>query len=84
MPPAPQAAPPRSPPEPTQPAFSFMGMVKDIGKLATTSRSQTIDPLTLAKQKVDAALTQQDGLVRDLIDGKPLPKAKGGDKTVST
>ncbi len=66
-----------------QPAFSFMTMVKQTGKLEKTSRSRTIDPLTEAKSKILAAIDVQTGYARLLIEGRPLPK-KGGDKTVST
>lgn len=76
--PAPQA------PEINQLPFSFMSLVQKAAKLPKSSRSRTIDPLTAAKQKILAALEQQDGFVSDLADGKPLPKAKGGEKTVST
>ena len=72
------------PQQPIQPAFTFMSMVKKTGTLPKTSRSRMVDPLTQAKQKVIAGLDVQEGFVRDLIDDKPLPKAKGGDKAVST
>lgn len=64
--------------------FSFMSLVQKTGKLQKTSRSRTIDPLTAAKAKIIAALDQQEGFVRDLLDNKPLPKGKSGEKTVST
>lgn len=81
--PAPQPAPP-PPPEEKQYTFSFLALVQKTGKLAKTSRSRTLDPLTMAKQKVIAALDVQEGFVRALIDNKALPKAKNGEKTVST
>ena len=71
-------------PEPSQLPFSFMAMVQKTGKLAKTSRSRTIDPLTAAKNKIIAAVGQQEAFVADLIDNKPLPKSKSGEKTVST
>lgn len=61
-----------------------MSLVKKTGTLAKTSRSRTIDPLTAAKSKVLAAIDTQEQLVRDLIDGQPLPKSGKGEKTVST
>lgn len=79
-----QQEPPVPEPTPSQHKFSFMGMVKRSGLLPKSGRSRTIDPLTLAKQKVIAALDTQEGFVRDLMDNKALPKAKGGEKTVST
>ena len=73
-----------TPPEPKQPSFSFMSLVKgDVRRSVKTSRSRTIDPLTLAKQKMLAAIDVQKGYVTLVIEGKPLPKKEGG-KTVST
>jgi hypothetical protein len=65
-----------------QPTFSFLALVKKTGSLPKSSR--TIDPLSVAKQKILAAITVQEGFVCDILDEKPLPKRDGGDKTVST
>ena len=59
------------------PKFSFMQLVKKTGTLAKSSRSKRIDPLTLAKNKVLAALKVQQGYVALVAEDKPLPK-KGG------
>ena len=68
----------------TQPAFSFLSLVKKTGTLPKSSRSRTVDPLTEAKSKILAAIGVQEEYARLHSDGQPLPKAKGGDKTVST
>jgi hypothetical protein len=70
-------------PQPTQPAFSFMGMVKSVEKLAKSSRSKTVDPLSAAKAKILKAIEVQKGYVALVKDGKPLPKSSSGEKTVS-
>jgi hypothetical protein len=64
--------------------FSFLSLVKKTGTLPKTSRSRTIDALTAAKGKVLGAIDTQEQFVRDVMDGKALPKGKSGDKTVST
>lgn len=68
----------------TQPAYSFLSLVKKTGTLPKSSRSRTVDPLTEAKSKILAAIAVQEEYARLHSDGQPLPKAKGGDKTVST
>ena len=60
-----------------------MNLVKEIRAPVKSSRSKTVDPLTLAKQKVLAALTAQEKLITDydyvppvLMEGQPRPNAK--------
>lgn len=59
-----------------------MGLVKSVEKLAKTSRSKTVDPLSAAKAKILKAIEVQKGYVALVKDGKPLPKSNGGKKTV--
>ena len=63
---------------PAQPALSFMKLVQKTGKLAKSGRNKRIDPLTLAKNKVLAALKAQKGFVALVADNKPLPKNEAG------
>ena len=63
---------------PEHPALSFMKLVQKTGKLAKSSRNKRIDPLTLAKNKVLAALKAQKGFVALVADNKPLPKNEAG------
>ena len=53
-------------------------MVKKTTLLPKSSRSKRIDPLTLAKQKILAALKTQNGYVALEIEGKPFPKNNAG------
>ena len=65
-----------------EPAFSFMALVKEVRAPIKSSRSKTVDPLTLAKQKILKALMEQERLIIDYaMKNEPLPKK--GEKTVS-
>jgi hypothetical protein len=68
--------------EVTQPKFSFMSLVTNVGKPEKSSRSRTVDPLTLAKQKILAGIENQKKYLAEVEAGKPLPTTEGG-KTVS-
>jgi hypothetical protein len=51
-------------------ALSFLKLVKKTDKLTKTSRSKTVDPLTLAKNKIIDALKVQKGYAQQLIHGE--------------
>jgi hypothetical protein len=61
-------------PETSQPAFSFLSMVKKTTTLPKSSRNKRIDPLTLAKTKILDALKLQRTYVALVVEDKPLPK----------
>lgn len=74
------------PQEPKQPAFSFMSMVKKSAELPKTSRSKLTDPLSVAKEKVIAALKVQIDYAQMVLVDQPLPTktVDGKPRTVST
>jgi len=67
-----------------QPTFSFLKLIKKTGQLPSKVVSRSGDPLTIAKTAILKALDEQKGYLTLSEGGKPLPKAKGGKKTVST
>lgn len=82
---APVPPPVVEPPKATQQSvFSFITGTMKVGRVAKSSRSKTVDPLTVAKDKVVKGIESQKALVKLVVEGKPLPKTKGGDKSVST